>query len=226
MKPSSILNLFKKIAKISSFKEDYIQTLISSGVKIIDSKSVLIDDSVEISPGSVIYPSTYLIGKTKIASNCIIGPNTTISNSSVGSNSIVMSSVILDSFIGENNEIGPFSFIRESSSTEENVVIGNFVEIKSSKIGKNSKSKHLSYIGDAEINKNVNFGAGFVMANYDGKNKNKSIIEDNVFIGSNSTVISPVVIKNDAIIGAGSVVNEDVLSGDKVAGKPARSIKN
>ena len=226
MKPSSILNLFKKIAKISSFKEDYIQTLISSGVKIIDSKSVLIDDSVEISPGSVIYPSTYLIGKTKIASNCIIGPNTTISNSSVGDNSIVMSSVILDSFIGENNEIGPFSFIRESSSTEENVVIGNFVEIKSSKIGKNSKSKHLSYIGDAEINKNVNFGAGFVMANYDGKNKNKSIIEDNVFIGSNSTVISPVVIKNDAIIGAGSVVNEDVLSGDKVAGKPARSIKN
>lgn len=226
MKPSSILNLFKKIAKISSFKEDYIQTLISSGVKIIDSKSVFIDDSVEISPGSVIYPSTYLIGKTKIASNCIIGPNTTISNSSVGINSIVMSSVILDSFIGENNEIGPFSFIRESSSTEENVVIGNFVEIKSSKIGKNSKSKHLSYIGDAEINENVNFGAGFVMANYDGKNKNKSIIEDNVFIGSNSTVISPVVIKNDAIIGAGSVVNEDVLSGDKVAGKPARSIKN
>ena len=166
MKPSSIFNLFKKIAKISSFKEDYTQTLISSGVKIIDTKSVYIDDSVEISPGSVIYPSTYLIGKTKIASNCIIGPNTTISNSSIGSNSIVMSSVILDSFIGENNEIGPFSFIRESSSTEENVVIGNFVEIKSSKIGKNSKSKHLSYIGDAEINKNVNFGAGFVMANY------------------------------------------------------------
>ena len=226
MKPSSIFNLFKKIAKISSFKEDYIQALISSGVKIIDSKSVYIDDSVEISPGSVIYPSTYLIGKTKIASNCIIGPNTTISNSSIGSNSIVMSSVILDSFIGENNEIGPFSFIRESSSTEENVVIGNFVEIKSSKIGKNSKSKHLSYIGDAEINKNVNFGAGFVMAYYDGKNKNKSIVEDNVFIGSNSTIISPVVIKNDAIIGAGSVVNKDILSGDTVAGKPARSLKN
>jgi len=226
MKPSSIFNLFKKIAKISSFKEDYIQTLISSGVKIIDSKSVYIDDFVEISPGSVIYPSTYLIGKTKIASNCIIGPNTTISNSSIGGNSIVMSSVILDSFIGENNEIGPFSFIRESSSTEENVVIGNFVEIKSSKIGKNSKSKHLSYIGDAEINKNVNFGAGFVMANYDGNNKNKSIVEDNVFIGSNSTIISPVVIKNDAIIGAGSVVNKDILPGDIVAGKPARSLKN
>ena len=86
-------------------------------------------------------------------------------------------------------------FIRESSSTEENVVIGNFVEIKSSKIGKNSKSKHLSYIGDAEINKNVNFGAGFVMANYDGKNKNKSIVEDNVFIGSNSTIISPEILK-------------------------------
>ena len=226
MKPSSIFNLFKKIAKISSFKEDYIQTLISSGVKIIDTKSVYIDDSVEISPGSIIYPSTYLIGKTKIASNCIIGPNTTISNSSIGSNSIVMSSVILDSLIGENNEIGPFSFIRESSSTEENVVIGNFVEIKSSKIGKNSKSKHLSYIGDAEINKNVNFGAGFVMANYDGNNKNKSIVEDNVFIGSNSTIISPVVIKNDAIIGAGSVVNKDILPGDIVAGKPARSLKN
>ena len=138
----------------------------------------------------------------------------------------MMSSVILDSFIGENNEIGPFSFIRESSSTEENVVIGNFVEIKSSKIGKNSKSKHLSYIGDAEINKNVNFGAGFVMANYDGKNKNKSIVEDNVFIGSNSTIISPVVIKSDAIIGAGSVVNKDILPGDIVAGKPARSLKN
>ena len=89
MKPSSIFNLFKKIAKISSFKEDYIQALISSGVKIIDSKSVYIDDSVEISPGSVIYPSTYLIGKTKIDSNCIIGPNTTISNSSIGSLSLI-----------------------------------------------------------------------------------------------------------------------------------------
>ena len=84
----------------------------------------------------------------------------------------------------------------------------------------------MSYIGDAEINENVNFGAGFVMANYDGKNKNKSIVEDNVFIGSNSTIISPVVIKNDAIIGAGSVVNEDILPGDIVAGKPARSLKN
>ncbi|MBL06849.1 MAG: hypothetical protein CL773_03190 [Chloroflexi bacterium] len=226
MKPSSIFNLFKKIAKISSSTEDYTQKLISSGVKIIDSKSVYIDDSVEISPGSVIYPSVYLIGKTRIASNCTIGPNTTISNSSIGCNSIIMSSVVLDSSVGKNNEIGPFAFIRESSVTEENVVIGNFVEVKSSKIGKNSKSKHLSYIGDAEISKNVNVGAGFVMANFDGKNKNKSIVEDNVFIGSNSTIISPVVIRNNAIIGAGSVVNKDILPGDKVAGKPARSLRN
>ena len=193
MKPSSIFNLFKKIAKISSSTEDYTQKLISSGVKIIDSKSVYIDDSVEISPGSVIYPSVYLIGKTRIASNCTIGPNTTISNSSIGCNSIIMSSVVLDSSVGKNNEIGPFAFIRESSVTEENVVIGNFVEVKSSKIGKNS-----------------NIGAGTITCNYDGFKKSKTSISDNVFIGSNSSLVAPIKIDKNSVVGAGSVITKNV----------------
>ena len=109
--------------------------------------------------------------------------------------------------------------------TDSEVILGNFVEVKSSKIGKNSKSKHLSYIGDSEIGKNVNIGAGFVMANYDGKSKNKSFIKENVFVGSNSTIISPVIINSDSVIGAGSVVTNDVPSAEIVVGNPARKLR-
>lgn len=224
MKPPSIFNLFKKILNSKSSNSKYIEKLISSGVKILDLKSVYIEDSVEISPGSIILPSTYIMGKTNIQSDCVIGPNTTISNSIICKGSKVLYSIISDSSIGENNQIGPFAYVRESTSTFSDVEIGNFVEVKSSIIGKNSKSKHLAYIGDTDISHNVNIGAGAVIANFDGKNKNKSTIEENVLLGSNSTIISPVVISSNSIIGGGAVVTKDVSSKEIVAGNPARKL--
>ncbi|MEC7837997.1 MAG: DapH/DapD/GlmU-related protein [Chloroflexota bacterium] len=225
MKPPSIFNLFKKILQINLSKPSHIKKLISSGVKIQDENSVFIEDTVEISPGTIILPSTYITGKTKIQSDCVIGPNTTISDSTVGKDSKIIFSIVSDSFLGEKNQIGPFAYIRESTITDSEVILGNFVEVKSSKIGKKSKSKHLSYIGDSVIEKNVNIGAGFVMANFDGKSKNKSLIKENVFVGSNTTIISPVIIHSDSIIGAGSVVTKDVLSAEVVVGNPARKLR-
>ncbi len=225
MKPPSIFHILKKIITLDFSKNDHLTKLISSGVIIKDINSIFIEDTVEILPGTTIYPSTYLLGNTKIGSNCIIGPNSTISDTKIGDNSEIVFSIIFGSNIGKYNQIGPFAYIREESITEDNVTVGNFVEVKASKIGKNSKSKHLAYIGDTEISKNVNVGAGFVSANFDGKDKHKSFVEENVSIGSNSTIISPIVISKNAVIGAGSVVTKDVASDSIVAGVPAKKIK-
>ena len=224
MKPPSIFNLFKKFLNNNSSKSKNIEKLISSGVKIIDTSSVYIDDSVKISSGSTILPSTYIMGDTDIQKDCVIGPNTTISDSTIGKGTKIIYSIVTNSSIGENNQIGPFAYIRESTSTFSNVEIGNFVEVKSSQIGKNSKSKHLSYIGDTDILNNVNVGAGAVVANFDGKNKNKSTIKENAFIGSNSTIISPVIIGSSSVVGAGTVVTKDVDFKEIVVGNPSRKL--
>ena len=225
MKPPSIFNLLKKILNNKPSNSKHIENLISSGVKIVDVNSVYIEESVEISPGSIILPSTFIMGNTNIKTDCVIGPNTTISNSNIAKGTKIIYSIVTDSSIGENNQIGPFAYIRESTSTLSNVEIGNFVDVKSSQIGKNSKSKHLAYIGDTEVSHNVNIGAGAVVANFDGKNKNKSSIKENVLLGSNSTIISPVVISSNSIIGAGAVVTKDVMSKEIVAGNPARKLR-
>ena len=225
MKPPSIFNLFKKILDINSSKSKHIKKLISSGVKIVDINSVYIEDSVEILPGSVILPSTFLLGETKIESDSVIGPNTTISNSKIGKGSKVLYSIITDSNIGNNNQIGPFTYVRESTFTDSNVQLGNFVEVKTSNIGKESKSKHLAYIGDVKLENNVNIGAGTVVANFDGKTKHETSIKENVFIGSNSTIISPVIINSNSVVGAGSVVTKNVLSKETVVGNPARKLR-
>ena len=164
------------------------------------------------------------MGDTDIQKDCVIGPNTTISDSTIGKGTKIIYSIVSNSSIGENNQIGPFAYIRESTSTLSNVEIGNFVEVKSSQIGKNSKSKHLSYIGDTDILNNVNVGAGAVVANFDGKNKNKSTIKENAFIGSNSTIISPVIIGSSSVVGAGTVVTKDVDFKEIVVGNPSRKL--
>ena len=163
MKPPSIFNLLKKILNNKPSNSKHVENLISSGVKIVDVNSVYIEESVEISPGSIILPSTFIMGNTNIKTDCVIGPNTTISNSNIAKGTKIIYSIVTDSSIGENNQIGPFAYIRESTSTLSNVEIGNFVDVKSSQIGKNSKSKHLAYIGDTEVSHNVNIGAGAVV---------------------------------------------------------------
>ena len=184
--------------------------LMESGVTIKDPCSVYIEEMVIIGNDTVIEPSSVLKGKTKIGSSSRIGPFSQITDSEIGQGSIVNASVIIGSKIGINNNIGPNSYIRPLTVTGENVKIGAFCEVKKSEIAHGSKVPHLSYIGDTEIGSGVNIGASTVTVNYDGFLKNKTIIEDNVFIGSDTMLIAPVKIGKGAIVAAGSVVYMDV----------------
>ena len=175
-------------------------------------KNTVIDNTVIIEDDVIIEPFVKLHGNTIIKTGAIIKSFTEIKNSVIGEYTIVDSSIIHDSKIGNNNNIGPRAYIRNNTETKEYAKIGFSVEVKNSVIGKNTKVSHLSYIGDAILGDNINIGAGTITANYDGINKNKTIIEDNCFIGSNVVLIAPVKIGSDSKVAAGSTINQDVKS--------------
>lgn len=181
-----------------------------NGVTIIDTNSTYIEADVMIGNDTIIYPGTALKGNTQIGSGCIIGMNSCIENSIIKDNVTVKNSTIIESIVGENTTIGPYAYLRPKSNLGKNVKIGDFVEVKNATIGDNSKASHLSYIGDAEVGNNVNIGCGVVFVNYDGKNKYKSIVKDNAFIGSNSNLVAPVVIEERGYIATGSTITNDV----------------
>ncbi len=185
-----------------------------SGVTIIAPDNTYIEDNVKIGKDTVIYPNTYLEEGTVIGDHCTIGPNSRIINSTVRNNATVDSSKVIESIIGDGARVGPFAFLRPGSNLGTNVKIGDFVEVKKSIIGDNSKSSHLAYIGDAEIGKNVNIGCGVVFVNYDGKNKHKTIVGDGAFVGSNSNLVAPVTIEKGGYVAAGSTITENVKEGD------------
>lgn len=184
-----------------------------NGVTLIDMASTYIDSEVEIECDTIIYPGNVLQGKTKIGSNSILYPNNRIENSIIGNDVTIQSSVILDSCIGEGTTVGPFAYVRPESSIGKHVRIGDFVEIKKALIGDNTKVSHLTYIGDAEVGSGCNFGCGTVVVNYDGKNKYKTKIGDNAFIGCNTNLVSPVEVKDNAYIAAGSTITKEVPEG-------------
>lgn len=185
-----------------------------AGVTIIDPDNTYIEDSVVIGRDTVIYPNTYLEVGTVIGSQCTIGPNTRIINSLVKNNVTIDSSKIIESAIDDGTNVGPFAYLRPGSNLGKNVKIGDFVEVKKSTIGDNSKSSHLSYIGDAEVGKNVNIGCGVVFVNYDGKSKHKTIVGDGAFVGSNSNLVAPVTIEEGGYVAAGSTITDNVKTGD------------
>src|SRR5210317_1678858 len=189
-----------------------IEDFMEQGVYFQDPTSTYIDSEVTISSGTKIFANTHLTGKTSIDADCVIGPNAQINDSSIGKNSKVVNSVINQSVIKENGNIGPFAHIRPGSELGEGVKVGSFAETKKSKIGKGSKVPHLAYVGDAELGENVNFSAGAITVNYDGKEKHKTEIKDGAFIGSDVMLVAPVTIGEDSMIGAGSVITKDVPS--------------
>ena len=189
-----------------------IEDFMEQGVYFQDPTSTYIDADVTISPGTKVFANTHLTGKTTIDENCTIGPNAQINDSSIGKNSKVINSVVDQSTIHENGNIGPFAHIRPGSELGEGVKVGSFAETKKSKIGKGSKVPHLAYVGDAELGENVNFSAGAITVNYDGKEKHKTEIKDGAFIGSDVMLVAPVTIGEESMIGAGSVITKDVPS--------------
>ena len=184
-----------------------------NGVYFQDPNSTYIDKSVEIASGAKILANCHLTGTTNIEADCVIGPNAQINDSSIGKNSTVVNSVIDKSTIQDNGNIGPFAHIRPGSELGEGVKVGSFAETKKSKIGKGSKVPHLAYVGDAELEEDVNFSAGAITVNYDGKEKHKTEIKKNAFVGSDTMLVAPVTIGEGAMVGAGSVITKDVPPG-------------
>ncbi|HSI68026.1 MAG TPA: bifunctional UDP-N-acetylglucosamine diphosphorylase/glucosamine-1-phosphate N-acetyltransferase GlmU [Planococcus sp. (in: firmicutes)] len=181
-----------------------------AGVSIIDPASTYISVEALIGADTVIQPNVMIEGKTVIGEDCVISPNCHIVNSTIGDRTTVHSSVVLDSVIGTDTTVGPFAHLRPESDLGNDVKIGNFVEVKKSVIGNNSKVSHLSYIGDAKLGTNVNIGCGTITVNYDGKNKSLTTIEDDAFVGCNSNLIAPVTVGKGAYVAAGSTISKDV----------------
>ncbi len=184
-----------------------------NGVIIMDPRSTYIECDVIIGQDTVVYPGNIIEGTTVVGENCVLYSNNRITNSIIGDDVTVENSVVLNSKIGNNTTVGPFAYIRPETTIGENARIGDFVEIKKSSIGDGTKVSHLTYIGDAEVGEKCNFGCGTVVVNYDGKAKYKTTIGNNVFIGCNTNLVSPVEVEDNTYIAAGSTITEKIPEG-------------
>ncbi|AWI07402.1 bifunctional UDP-N-acetylglucosamine diphosphorylase/glucosamine-1-phosphate N-acetyltransferase GlmU [Clostridium drakei] len=184
-----------------------------NGVTLIDPDNTYIGKEVQIGNDTIIYPGNVLQGKTIVKEECILYSNSRIEDSIIEKGVTIQSSVILESKVGESTTVGPFAYIRPLTVIGKSARIGDFVEIKKSTIGDNTKVSHLTYIGDAEVGSGCNFGCGTVVVNYDGTAKYKTIIGDNAFIGCNTNLVSPVTVKDNSYIAAGSTITKEVPEG-------------
>lgn len=180
------------------------------GIYILDPTRTYIDFEVEIGKNTVVYPGNIINAGTKIGSDCILLPNNRIEKAVIGDKTKIESSVLLNCNIGNNTTVGPYAYIRPNSNIGDNCRIGDFVEIKNSNIDNGTKVSHLTYVGDSDLGKSINLGCGVVFVNYDGKIKQRSIIDDNAFIGCNTNIVSPVHVGKNAYIAAGATVTEPV----------------
>lgn len=185
----------------------------ANGVTIMNPEHVYIEKTVTIGADTILYPGVILTGNTVIGEDCIIGQNSRIEDTIIGDGVEVQSSTIIHSKVGNFTHIGPYAYLRPNSNIGEHVKIGDFVEVKNSNIGDHSKASHLAYIGDADVGQNVNIGCGVVFVNYDGKNKHRTTVEDNSFVGSNSNLIAPVTVKESGYVACGSTITKDVPEG-------------
>ncbi len=204
-------------------RAEILQKLMTEGVTIVDPDSTYIDADVQIGRDTTIHPQVIIEGRSRIGSYCEIHSWSHLINVEIGDNCTVNNScVLIDSKLTANNKVGPFAHLRMHAVLDEEAVVGNFVELKKTKLGRKSKSMHLTYLGDATIGERVNIGAATVTCNYDGKNKHQTIIEDDVKIGSDTMLVAPVKVGRGAMSAAGSVIITDVPEDTLVAGVPAK----
>lgn len=198
------------------------QQWLDIGVRMIDPATTYIAPEVVLQPGAVVYPNCYLLGETTIGKNCLIGPDCFIEDSKIGNHCVIRFSVVEQAVLEDEVDVGPFAHLRKGAHLAKGVHIGNFGEIKNSYLGPGTKMGHFSYLGDATIGQNVNIGAGTITCNYDGTNKHPTQIGDNTFIGSDTMLVAPLKIGENARTGAGSVVNRDIPDDGLAYGIPAR----
>jgi bifunctional UDP-N-acetylglucosamine pyrophosphorylase/glucosamine-1-phosphate N-acetyltransferase len=200
------------------------ERLMASGVTLLAPASIFVGPGVEVAAGAIIQPNTHLLGSTRIGELSEIGPNSIIRDSSVGARCRVIASVLEESEVHDDVQIGPFSHLRPGAVIHSRVELGNYAEVKASTVGAGSRIHHFSYIGDATLGEDVNIGAGTVTCNFDGRDKFPTVIGNHAFIGSDSMLIAPVEIGAHAHTGAGSVVRKNVAPGQLVVGVPARPV--
>jgi bifunctional UDP-N-acetylglucosamine pyrophosphorylase/glucosamine-1-phosphate N-acetyltransferase len=210
---SEILGINNRLDLANAFQKVYqktLQDLMLQGVTVVDPNSTFVEQGVKIGQDSIIYPFTIIEKDTKIGSSCLIGPYSHLIDADIGKGVRIWASIIESSIVKEGANIGPYAHLRPETVVEKGAKIGNFVELKKTIMGEGSKASHLTYLGDTTIGKRANIGAGTITCNYDGEKKNKTIIEDGVFIGSNNSLVAPVKLGKDSYTGAGSTITEDV----------------
>ena len=206
------INSREELSRVESvLRAEIAAKWMSEGVTILNPATVYIDPEVTIGADTIIYPGVFIEGKSQIGPRCTIRSGCHLLDAILEGDVVVdQCSVIRRSSVGSGTTVGPFAHLREHSSVGGNARIGNFVEVKKSEIGDGSKAAHLAYLGDATLGKDVNIGAGAITCNYDGVNKNKTVIEDGVFVGSDSQLVAPVTVHRGAYVAAGSTITEDV----------------
>jgi bifunctional UDP-N-acetylglucosamine pyrophosphorylase / glucosamine-1-phosphate N-acetyltransferase len=197
--------------------------MLDAGVTVIDPAHTYVSPEAQIGRDTILHPGVVVEGRTVIGEACELGPGVRVSNSRVGSGVTIKDhSVVVESEIADNCSVGPFAHLRMQAQMEEGAVVGNFVEVKKSRLGRRAKSMHLTYLGDATVGDRTNIGAGTVTCNYDGKQKHPTVIEEDVKIGSDTMLVAPVRVGARSVTAAGAIVTEDVPPDTLVAGVPAR----
>jgi acetyltransferase-like isoleucine patch superfamily enzyme len=196
-----------------------------SGVIVLDPDRTVIEADVMVGAGTVLYPDNMLQGVTKIGSGCTLYPGSRVKDAVIGDETTVEHSVLLECVVGSHTTVGPFAYLRPKANIGSHCRIGDFVEIKNSNVGDDTKISHLTYVGDGDLGKGINLGCGVVFSNYDGKNKYRTVVDDDAFIGCNVNLIPPRHIGKDAYIAAGSTVDQDVPADALFISRPQGVVK-
>lgn len=220
------VNTRAQLAQAEKLLRERINTKwLAEGVTLIDPATAYIEPSVTIGRDTIIWPNVHLQGQTAIGEGCVIGPNCIIRDTVIGDECQIEASVLEEAWLAEEVEVGPYAHLRKGARLERGAHMGNFGEVKNSTLGPGVKMGHFSYIGDAVIGAETNIGAGTITCNFDGVKKNKTVIGENAFIGSDTMLVAPVTLGNGARTGAGSVVTKNVPEHSLAVGLPARVIR-
>ncbi|WP_297376689.1 bifunctional UDP-N-acetylglucosamine diphosphorylase/glucosamine-1-phosphate N-acetyltransferase GlmU [uncultured Helcococcus sp.] len=190
------------------------ESYMRDGVILENPETITIEKGVKIGRDTIIEQNTKILGNTEIGENCLIGMNTRINDAKIGNNVTIFSSFIDQAVVGDGSDLGPFARLRPKAELKENVHVGNFVEVKNAVLDDGVKAGHLAYIGDADVGKRVNVSCGVIFSNYDGKNKFRSTIGDDAFLGANVNIVSPINIADKGFLAAGSTITKDVAEGE------------
>ena len=201
------------------------EKLTDQGVTILDTHSTYIDFDVKVGMDTMIYPNTILSGQTEIGEACVIGPDSRITDSFIGDETSVKDSTILESHVAKHTSVGPYAYIRPGSKIGSHVKVGDFVEVKNAVIGDGTKMSHLAYVGDADVGENVNISCGVIFSNYNGKEKARSVVGDDSFVGCNVNLIAPVTVEPLSYVAAGTTVTKNVPSGALAVGRARQENK-